>query len=581
MSDKFLSEYDESYEKMLPEELLDRYHIMECLNSVDGCDTLLVRRKDTGKKVVAKCYAKDSTLYNVTEPKQLSSIENDAIPHFEGEYSNEEVRCVLREYIEGSSLYEYVKGHKLTEEEIADIAIKLAEAMQALHQMEPPVIHRDIKPQNIIIREDGSLVLIDLGISRIYKEKENDEDTFFGGTHFFAAPEQYGFMQTDVRSDIYSYGVVLSWMLTGNARPIKAPSSKLEKIAAKCCEFSPDKRYKNDTILKAQLHKAVSESGKEQKKNHRTMRIAVALLLAVVLAGGIGYMVSGNFDAKSRRVKLKDPMIEQAVRVMLDKPSGKITVSDLESVTELYISDTRIAKTMEECYEYFNDWDGEYGDISDLSDLEKMPNLSKVCIIANRIEDLSALQNLTELQDAEFSRNSIKDISGLANKSKLDHVGLGDNEIISIEALATCRELRSVNLRAAGSFDGKPIESIDGTNLLDIACDSDAYQYLDDKYILTLKLGAPGQKDLECIRNMYYVKELYIYYSEITDISAVTGREDITYLNMTACKVDDVSPVFTLPNLEKLVISNRNIVDFEKYVGQNQIEYTFEVEFTD
>lgn len=581
MSDVFLSEYDESYEKMLPAKLLDRYHIIECLNSMEGCDTLLVMRKDTGKKFVAKCYAKDSTLYNATEPEQLSFVENDAIPHFEGEYSNEEVRCVLREYIEGSSLYEYAKAHKLTEEETADIAIKLAKAMQTIHQMEPPVIHRDIKPQNIIIREDGSIVLIDLGISRTYKEKENDEDTFFGGTHFFAAPEQYGFMQTDVRSDIYSFGVVLSWMLTGNAKPVKTPSSKLEKIAAKCCEFSPEKRYKNDATLITQLHKAASESTKDQKKGRRILHIAVTLLLVGVLAGGSVYMVSGNFDTKNRRIKLKEPMIEQAVRVMLDKPSGNITVSDLEGLTELYISDTRIARTIEECYDYFGQWNDEYGDISDLSDLEKMPNLSRICIMANRVEDLSALKDLSELQHVEFSRNSIKDISGLANKSKLGYVGLNDNEITSIEALATCRDLQSVNLRGAGSFDGKPMESIDSTDFLDIACDSDAYQYLDDKYVLTLKLGAPGQKDLECIRNMYYVKELYIYYSEIIDISAVEGREDITYLNMTACKVDDISPVFTLPNLEKLVISNRNIVDFEKYVEENQIEYTFEVEITD
>lgn len=579
----FLSQYDESLEKMLPAELLDRYQIKECLNSADSCDTLLVVSKDTGRKFVAKCYEKESTYYYLTEPEQLVTAENDAIPHFEVEYCNENYRCVLREYIEGCSLYDYVKTHKLTDEEIADLAIKLAEAMKILHNMKPPVIHRDIKPQNIIIRNDGSIALIDLGISRVYRQKETDEDTVFCGTHFFAPPEQYGFMQTDIRSDIYSFGIVLSWLLTGKARPIRNSHTMLARIAAKCCEFSPDKRYKNDDLIIMQLKGAVSGRAGSSKYVHKRIGIAAVLLMAVLISGGIGYMLSRAMEPGNKAVKFKEPMIEQAVRTMLDQPSGKITVSDLENITEIYIHGVRIAASEDEFYRFV--YDGAlhdvYGEISDLADLEKMPNLRNICIGANRISDISALRNLSELEHVEFRDNDIEDISALENKEKLYFVGFNHNKLNSIEALATCDILTNLDLRVAGSFDGRPLESIEKLQLLDIACDSDAYRYLDHKDIVTLKLGAPEQTDLECIRNINRLEELYIYYSQITDISALEGREDITYLNMTACMIEDISPVFTMPNLQKLVISENSRDALEIYAAQNSVDYEFEVEVTE
>ena len=144
--------------------------------------------------------------------------------------------------------------------------------MRTLHEAEPVVIHRDIKPQNIIIRSDGSLALIDFGISRIYK-KGAKEDTVFSGTEEFAAPEQFGFKQTDIRSDIYSYGVVLSYLLTGKAKPIKEPVTPLEKVAARCCAFVPEKRYQNDKSLCRAL----------QKTTRQYRRIRIELLLRPAL----------------------------------------------------------------------------------------------------------------------------------------------------------------------------------------------------------------------------------------------------------------------------------------------------------
>lgn len=572
--------YDESFEKALPPEFVDNYNIIECLNNSGECYTLLVINKHTEGKFIAKCYSESSPLFDVTEPEIMENIKSDAIPGFAGEYRSEEYRCVLREYVEGVSLYDYVRTHHPDEGEIADIAVKLAEAMKKLHGMEPAVIHRDIKPQNIIIKDDGSVVLIDLGISRIYKENESG-DTVLAGTQFFAAPEQYGFRQTDVRSDIYSFGVVLIWMLTGKAEIIKQPCTRLEKIACRCCEFTPEKRYKNDDVLLAQLLKTTSAYKKDNeiKKN---LRINAAVFMAGILIGILGHMAASAWNIQGGKyVKFKEPLIEQAVRVMLDKPSGKITESELGGVTGIYINGDMISTSQDEFYQDADRWNEEgmvHGSISDLSDLNMMPNLREVCIGGERIKDISPLREVEKLEVAEFRHNEIVDISPLENKKNLYLIGFSFNKLESIDTISTCTALTGIDLRESGSFDSRPIMDVDMLVFLDIAnCDYNINNYLDGKHIDILKLGMNGQTNLDCIRGMAWIRELDIGWSDISDISALEGRDDITYVNMSGCMIDDVSPLFSMPSLEKIDISGKNREKFVKYVEDNGIDYNFEI----
>lgn len=572
--------YDESFEKALPSEFMDNYDIIECLNNSGECYTLLVINKHTEGKFIAKCYSKSSPLFDVTEPEIMESIKSDAIPGFAGEYRSEEYRCVLREYVEGASLYDYVRTHHPDEGEIADIAVKLAEAMKKLHGMEPVVIHRDIKPQNIIIKDDGSVVLIDLGISRIYKENESG-DTVLAATQFFAAPEQYGFRQTDVRSDIYSFGVVLIWMLTGKAEVIKQPCTRLEKIACRCCEFTPEKRYKNDDALLAQLLKTTSAYKKDNeiKKN---LRINAAVFFVGILVGILCHMAASEWNIQGEKyVKFKEPLIEQAVRVMLDKPSGKITESELDGVTGIYINGNMISTSSDEFFQDAQQWENEgriHGDISDISDLTMMPNLHEVCIGGQHIKDISPLKEIENLEMAEFRRNYISDISPLENKKYLFHMGFSHNKLESIDAVSTCPALSCIDLRNGGSFDCRPIMDVDMLDVLDIAeCYGDIGNYLDGKHLDILKPAMKGMTNLDCIRGMAWIKELEIEGSDINDISALEGRDDIKYLNMKGCIIDDVSPIFSMPSLEKVDISGKNRDKIEKYVKDNGADYDFEI----
>ena len=153
--------------------------------------------------------------------------------HIPGVFACEEADghlTVVEEYIGGESLEEYLKENSLTDNEKLHLAVQLCEVVWFLHSMNPPVIHRDIKPSNILIDESGILKLIDFDASRRYRE-ENDGDTRLLGTVEYAPPEQFGYSQTDVRSDIYSMGVVFhSMQLFEDA----TKAMQWEKIFEKC-----------------------------------------------------------------------------------------------------------------------------------------------------------------------------------------------------------------------------------------------------------------------------------------------------------------------------------------------------------
>lgn len=564
----FLQEYMEEY----PAELTRRYELLECLNHKKASETLLAREKDSGRKLVVKCYYSGHPLYGETEPQQLREIRHGGIPAWEGEYRNDRMRCILREYIEGISLWECANGTFSTDF-ICKTGIGLCGILSYLHGQNPPVVHRDIKPQNVIVKEDGTVALIDFGISRVYKETES-RDTLPFGTRSFAPPEQYGFGQTDRRSDIYSLGMLLTWMLTGEARRIETPEKPLEKIVNRCTAFSPKERYDNAEAVAAQLAKLSQDYGKRRRRAACAIG-AAALALAVAFLAVWAKQRDGS-------VRFREPLIEEAVRAELERPHGAITRDDLLDVTELYIHGDRVTTDVEKYYDSAFLWIGEgevSGEITSIEDLRDMKNLRVVCIGGERITDISALEDLDALEKAEFWYNDITEIEALRGKQHLSEVGLGNNPIEDVSALADCTAIKTLILGGEAAFDGKPLEQLDGLALLDIRCDTDAWKYLSGKTITTLKLGGPNLTELSCVKEMAYVQQLYIYWSEVTDISALEGREDIVYLNMAGCQIDDLSPLLTLPNLRGVVIDPKMREDMETLQREQGGELPFEVEY--
>lgn len=156
-------------------------------------------------------------------------------------------------YVEGKTLTEIVNASgPLSPDTAQAYMLQLLCAAEYLHRFR--IVHRDIKPDNIVITDDGTLKLIDFDISRrIVTSKTRDTELL--GTGGYAAPEQYGFMQTDERSDIYSIGVVYNFMLTGKM-PIEelAPGSA-GKIIRKCTSIKPGDRYRNVRRLRKDVRR--------------------------------------------------------------------------------------------------------------------------------------------------------------------------------------------------------------------------------------------------------------------------------------------------------------------------------------
>lgn len=180
--------------------------------------------------------------------------------------------CVLEEYIQGDSLAFILEGGPVTEEQAVRILTQICQGLGVLHKL--GAVHRDIKPENIILRGSDA-VLIDFDASWVI-HPENDADTRIMGTTGYAAPEQYGFSQTDARADIYALGVLLNEMLTGQHPSKHLARSAYRGIIEKCIEVNVDKRYRDTEKLQRALR---TEAGTGRRKG--CIGIAAAVLAVI------------------------------------------------------------------------------------------------------------------------------------------------------------------------------------------------------------------------------------------------------------------------------------------------------------
>lgn len=184
----------------------------------------------------------------------------------------------LVEYGKDYTISEYAEGIPLTDahitpDHIPQIFIELCEGLSALHKAR--IIHRDIKPSNIILGDDGHVKLIDFDAARILKPAA-DKDTVFVGTDGFAPPEQYGFTQTDQRSDIYALGITMKVLLGEDYQ-----HSRYRRIIEKCTRFSPEYRYKSMD----KVRNAVILSRYSGAIIGASAGLAAAICFVVILAG--------------------------------------------------------------------------------------------------------------------------------------------------------------------------------------------------------------------------------------------------------------------------------------------------------
>ncbi len=549
-----------------PSELTQHYELLECFSEKENVRTLLAGSRTDGKACVVKCFLRESPLYEYAEPEALRRINAPPMPRFIAEYRNDQMRCVLREYVPGETLSQLAGEQTFTEEDVIRIGVQLCDQLQVLHSMDPPVIHRDIKPQNVVIRPDGTAVLIDFGIARVRTEKDTDTVAF--GTQGFAPPEQYGFSQTDARSDIYSLGILLSWLQSRETKAPQSPHGALEKVIARCASFDPDKRFGDAGQVKNALLFARPETMKKRKR----WRIAAVGVLLALIAAGTGCFVR----ARHRSVPFAEPLIEQAVRANLGiGEKAPVNKSMLEQVSAVYIVADEACPDPDSFYEAINRWYAggkpSHGPVKDLSDLASMPNLEQIGVVAQQLEDISPLAELSRLNKVEFKHNYITDISVLAGMDHLTSVGINDNPVRDITPLTSCPNLAFLDLCDVRSYEPSVIAQLGNFDFLDISNPTESYRWLDGKSILDLRIAWTGLDDLHMLDTVTRLEQLEIDHTEISDLSPLTRHKGLKVLKLTGLPVTDFGVLSELPQLE------------EVYVGEDKrpaMEALGEVPFT-
>lgn len=252
----------------------------------------------------------------------LAMQNNPYIPQIYAVEEIEEGLLVAEEYVDGECLSEHLQKNLLSDEQKIYLALQLCEAVGFLHALKPAVIHRDIKPSNILITGKGELKLIDFDASRRYNEAPSSSDTRLMGTVEYAPPEQFGYSQTDMRSDIYSMGVVFHEMRPTEQKKLE---ELWEKIAEKCTSFDPKNRYQSVAELKRELEKLV-EWKKRRKKRW------LALFAGVIVAIAVGILGITSWS-KQRQTEQADGTIPTGAPTEAALPTSESTPTNTPSPT--------------------------------------------------------------------------------------------------------------------------------------------------------------------------------------------------------------------------------------------------------
>ena len=262
-------------------------------------------------KEVRKDGGNDTTVVSqnlVAETEMLKKLDHPNLPSIIDVIDKDDSFIIVMDYIEGNSLQDLIDTDGPQHpEKVIEWAKQLCDVLGYLHSRRPPIIYRDMKPANVMLRPTGDVTLIDFGTAREYKYA-NQADTTYLGTRGYAAPEQFGGRgQTDARTDIYTLGATMYHLITGyspadtnfEVLPIgkfvpQLKGSGLEKIITKCCQNDPAKRYQDCAELMAALNLVHKYDDKERLRRRMKLGVfaACVAISLISLVSGIGFRMA-------------------------------------------------------------------------------------------------------------------------------------------------------------------------------------------------------------------------------------------------------------------------------------------------
>lgn len=301
-----------------------------------------IRKKGSGKN--------DEIVVNslLAEANMMKRLDHPSLPRIVDIIDNGVTIYVVMDYIEGESLDKILNEYGAQSEEmVIGWAKQLCDALGYLHSQKPPIIYRDMKPANVMLKPEGNIKIIDFGIAREYKE-QNLADTTVLGTKGYAPPEQYS-GQTDARSDIFALGMTMHHLLTGvdpRSGEAYAPvrqwnpelSEGIEIIIDRCVEPAAENRYQScaDLLYDLEHPELITKGFKKQQRRKLWSFLASAILCVVMLISG--------FFCNTLSVQMNNNTYDALVQTVNSIDSYKQAI-------EIYPGDTRAYLKMLETYE--------------------------------------------------------------------------------------------------------------------------------------------------------------------------------------------------------------------------------------
>lgn len=603
----------------LPEDMQEHWTVYECLKESEDSSTFLVKETATGILCVLKWGRNRQAEFLRNEMEIMEKMADRKLSGIPKTYrifeENGEVYLV-REYIEGMSLAQMVlqKGG-ISEAEICRISRKICQTAEQFQNPDEPMIHRDIKPENIVVTPGGEVVFIDFGTMRSYK-KDGSRDTFVVGTRGTAAPEQYGYTQTDQRTDVYAIGQTMLYMVSEsyemNQLSECAVSRRMKKIIEKACSFEPDKRYGDAAQLRRAVEKCQANNRKKVYKKAGAVfgLIAAGYILAIFSPDGT-VIENKRIETAEQSVAeeqiqaeitFREELIEEAVRKELGlSKTDKITASMLENVRKLRIVGKEILDDEDTFWGEGHHVDGKdssfgsvRGNITDLSDLAQMVNLEELALCNQKIEDISGLKELP-LKKLYLSKNMITDFSVLLNLIDLDTLCIMENPAENLSVIGECTGILRLNIQGMNLTDIDFLKnlSLDYLDMSNVEVENNIFEPLTEmKKLDTLCMCDVNEAAAETLSQMSTLKALFMWGDSTilenlkplkgmtqletlaftTQISSLEGIEQfpsLNFLSVSFSLVKDLSPVTGAKNLQVIDISNADIKNFEPLFGHS------------
>lgn len=603
----------------LPEDMQEHWTVYECLKESEDSSTFLVKETATGILCVLKWGRNRQAEFLRNEMeimKKMADRKLSGIPKAYRIFEENGEVYLVREYIEGMSLAQMIlqKGG-ISEAEICRISRKICQTAEQFQNPDEPMIHRDIKPENIVVTPGAEVVFIDFGTMRSYK-KDGSRDTFVVGTRGTAAPEQYGYTQTDQRTDVYAIGQTMLYMVSEsyemNQLSECAVSRRMKKIIEKACSFEPDKRYGDAAQLRRAVEKCQANNRKKVYKKAGAVfgLIAAGYILAILSPDGTVIenkrIETAEQSAAEEQIQaeitFREELIEEAVRKELGlSKTDKITASMLENVRKLRIVGKEILDDEDTFWGEGHHVDGKdssfgsvRGNITDLSDLAQMVNLEELALCNQKIEDISGLKELP-LKKLYLSKNMITDFSVLLNLIDMDTLCIMENPAENLSVIGECTGILRLNIQGMNLTDIDFLKnlSLDYLDMSNVEVENNIFEPLTEmKKLDTLCMCDVNEAAAETLSQMSTLKALFMWGDSTilenlkplkgmtqletlaftTQISSLEGIEQfpsLNFLSVSFSLVKDLSPVTGAKNLQVIDISNADIENFEPLFGHS------------